>query len=916
MEIRADLLDDNQVFSQELIDKLQINIIRLDIYKKILYISQAVKEFLAIQNDEIIGKDLTEAISSEIYDKYFSLFFAPKGNYNCAFNSIFPARESGHSIQLFEISSVERFDPQKNQIGSDLIFSPYETDERQNNFLEILLPILDKINFGADIYKLEKSDDYKSLRLLYTNPVSHSKQFATKKRVPGLTIDKILKEPEHNDLMYMTAESVRTGIPFYNDEFVFESKKTAQLCFSFSVIPFFGKYVIIFFRDNTEKKDAETALKDNQRQLATLISNLPGMIYRFKNDECWTITFASTGCYELSGYQPEEFINNSIEAFQDLINIDDVQILRNEISLALKQKIQYKVSYKIKTKSGENKLVWEQGKGVFNENGEFEYVEALIIDISERMEICGNLEKSERKFRSLVENMRDGLAVRDIDGKVLYINRILFSILGIPETYDKSWEIGNYVDKNTSDLIHFEFDRLKHGIIEMAEIEFEAKKTDNTHIWLELRMFPFFSEDGSINGFQSIFHDITERKNAAEVARLKSEYFMKVFQIAPYAMLLAEIDPSYILNVNSATEKLFEIDREELIGQIGLNLLDEGTALKIQDEFSLKNEINDFEFSIISGKGNSKTVQVSSRVIEFENSHCVLHVFIDITDKKRVEMELYNHRKHLERIIKERTTELEEVNILLHKENVKQKKAELKVKSALEKEKELSDMKTRFISIASHQFRTPLTTIYSSAQLLEKYGRQWDDEIYKSQFARIKEYVHYLTEIMDDMLTISRTSSGKIIFEPKITDMESLLENIIIDIKTFLTPAHKVTKDIKLTEKFFFIDEKLIKYILLNLLSNAIKYSPRGGTIELSIRDEEKKLIMKVSDEGLGIPDKDKKNLFEPFHRGLNVGEINGTGLGMSIIKKSVDLHKGKIEFFSIENKGTTFTVIIPLKAK
>lgn len=316
-------------------------------------------------------------------------------------------------------------------------------------------------------------------------------------------------------------------------------------------------------------------------------------------------------------------------------------------------------------------------------------------------------------------------------------------------------------------------------------------------------------------------------------------------------------------------------------------------------------------------KKNGELFWETASISPVRNEKSVITHFVaikeDITERKRVEKELEDYQSHLEILIKERTKELEEVNTRLQEEIVKQKEAEEKVKGALVKEKEFSELKSKFISIASHEFRTPLSVIFSSTELLQRYGRKWNEDQYVEQIERVKFNVHYLTEIMDDVLTISRVDTGKIKFAPKETNLEALCLGLIEDINLLLTKKHQLQFKFALKEKYFMLDERLLKYVLLNLLSNAIKYSNKGGKIIFNIGLDHDNLIFEIEDEGIGIPEKDQSYLFEPFHRGENVGEIQGTGLGMSIVKRSVDVHNGSITFESKVNVGTKFTVKIPV---
>ncbi len=255
--------------------------------------------------------------------------------------------------------------------------------------------------------------------------------------------------------------------------------------------------------------------------------------------------------------------------------------------------------------------------------------------------------------------------------------------------------------------------------------------------------------------------------------------------------------------------------------------------------------------------------------------------------------------------------ELKSVNVKLQKQIVKQKEAEEKVKQSLVKEKELSDLKTRFISIASHEFRTPLATVYSSTELLEVFYKNNDSEKFFVQIERIRKNIDNLIEIMDNVLLISRADSGKVKYEPALINIESFMNEIVEDTKALMGKSHNLNYKLLIPDEKVELDEKLFKIVLMNLLSNAIKYSPDGGVIGLEVSKDNKKILFKISDEGIGISEMDQKHLFEPFHRADNVGHIHGTGLGLVIVKKYVELHNGEISFVSSPEKGTIFNISI-----
>jgi PAS domain S-box-containing protein len=239
------------------------------------------------------------------------------------------------------------------------------------------------------------------------------------------------------------------------------------------------------------------------------------------------------------------------------------------------------------------------------------------------------------------------------------------------------------------------------------------------------------------------------------------------------------------------------------------------------------------------------------------------------------------------------------------------KRVEEALREALEQERSLGELKSRFVSMASHEFRTPLTTILSASDLLRHYGRKMSEEQRLERIDKIQTEVNNMTALLDDVLTIGKADAGRLEFNPGPVDLETLGRDIVEQVlNTTNGPQHIAFNCLgECTEVF--ADDKLLRQMISNLLSNAVKYSPNGGSIAFDIECANGNMRFRISDEGIGIPEDDQRRLFESFQRGRNVGHISGTGLGLAIAKKCVDIHGGTIDIQSTEGKGTTVTVTL-----
>jgi signal transduction histidine kinase len=233
----------------------------------------------------------------------------------------------------------------------------------------------------------------------------------------------------------------------------------------------------------------------------------------------------------------------------------------------------------------------------------------------------------------------------------------------------------------------------------------------------------------------------------------------------------------------------------------------------------------------------------------------------------------------------------------------------------LEKERELLELKERFISMVSHEFRAPLTVILSSAELLKNYAERLSGEKRLGHIGRIENQAQRMAHMLESVLTISRAKAGKLTFSPVLVDLKAFCQHILDDLRPN-HPTHQFTFDAAGNLDGICVDETLLQHMLLNLLSNAVKYSPIGGTITLRVTREDNMVLIQISDTGIGIPTDDQKRLFEPFHRARNTKDIQGTGLGLTIVKNSVEIHGGTIDVTSREGIGTTFTIRLPATHK
>lgn len=250
--------------------------------------------------------------------------------------------------------------------------------------------------------------------------------------------------------------------------------------------------------------------------------------------------------------------------------------------------------------------------------------------------------------------------------------------------------------------------------------------------------------------------------------------------------------------------------------------------------------------------------------------------------------------------------------ILIVEENITElKKAEKETRKLLESERELSEMKSRFVSMASHEFRTPLSTILSSANLISKYQESDQQDKRDKHLNRIRSSVKNLTEILNDFLSLERIDSGAMEINSHEVDISEFFSEIIDELSAIKKPEQTFVFSHNKLKKLT-VDSKLLKNVMFNLISNAIKYSPENSEILIDVNQASKNLTINIKDQGIGIPEKEQSHLFERFFRAKNAFNIQGTGLGLHIVEKYITIMGGTIELESKEGKGTTVTINIP----
>ncbi len=380
--------------------------------------------------------------------------------------------------------------------------------------------------------------------------------------------------------------------------------------------------------------------------------------------------------------------------------------------------------------------------------------------------------------------------------------------------------------------------------------------------------------------------DITERKRAeaavlASEARLREseEQFRRAFRATPALISLVRLRDHRFVEVNETFVEVSGYAKEEIIGRTALELgfwPDPAHRTEFVRVLERDGSVHEFECGFRMKSRRLLRLLLSAERIELQGEPCILAMSVDITERKRAEAELHN---------------------------------------ALAREKELGELKSNFISMVSHEFRTPLGIIMSATENLENYFDRFQPTERAELLADIRTSTQRMSGLMQEVLLLARVDAGKLACKPVLLDLRVFLARLIEEVRSASEHACVIELDVTSETIAARADEALLRHTFTNLLSNAVKYSPLGQPVCFRVERDGTAVVFTVRDQGIGISEGDQKQLFQTFHRGGNVGERPGTGLGLVIVKRCVDLHGGTLRLESQVNAGTTVTVRLPLFA-
>lgn len=622
-----------------------------------------------------------------------------------------------------------------------------------------------------------------------------------------------------------------------------------------------------------ERERIQVALRESEERCRSLIETTSDWVWEV--DENAVYTYVSPQVRDILGYQPEAVLG---QTFFKLMPEAEAERI-SELLLARFREHEPFVCLENSNlhQRGELKVLETSGVPFFDATGNFKGYRGISRDITVRKQAEFALRESEARFRLLAENSTDLISRHAPDGTYLYVSPASYTLLG--------YEPEQLLGKSGFSLLHPEDSRAIAHIYKKAlrvpdiyTFTYRVRHRKGHYIWLESTIRSIWDEaNHTIIEIHASSRDVTQRKQAEESNALLATAVRHAADVIE--IMDAE---GRFLYVNPAFETITGFTQAEALAQTPDSLLNPNPYDKVLYQLIWQTvSSGQIWQGRLTGRRKDDSLydqEVTISPVLNTASELTHYVAVkrDITERKRVEAEL---------------------------------------QKALQKEMELGELKSRFVSMTSHEFRTPLTIILSSAKLLQDYSHKWPDEKKMTHLQRIQLAGKRMTQLLDDVLILGKVDAGKLQCSPTSLDLmhfcqELVSEQLISDnyqhLIDFVHPDYCLDAC---------MDEKLLQRIFGNLLSNALKYSPVGSTVRFELSYQAGYAIFQVQDQGIGIPIADQAQLFESFHRATNVGTIPGTGLGMTIVKKCIDLMAGSINVISEVGMGTLVTVALPLKA-
>lgn len=499
-------------------------------------------------------------------------------------------------------------------------------------------------------------------------------------------------------------------------------------------------------------------------------------------------------------------------------------------------------------------------------------------------------------------------------GQFTHVNTVGMAMLGFPTDAD------GLVQLNRSDaqatLSPFVMQLARPGTVQpMHGTELELVHADGTPFRVRLTVLTIRENDTDFW--------LVRLRNSGRLYQAERELqqsllrYEAVFTNATIGIIVAN-QAGQIVSANQLARQLFDYPDDELVGlsidrlvPTNVSQYHERLRQSFNDNPQVRAMGHNRDLHARRKDGSVFPVEISLSYFRKDEQLYAVAYIIDSTFKKEAEQQLLAHRDRIERL----NAELEQKVIdrthalMTTLEQLEESKDELA--KALSAERQLGELKSRFVSMASHEFRTPLTTVLTSASLIEKYPGIDQQDKRQKHIQRIRASVDHLNDILEEFLSVGRLEEGKIETRPVRVDLARLVDDVIGDMQSMRKPDQRIQTELN-GQDAVWLDSSLLRNVIVNLLSNAIKYSGAGSLIRVLGHWQQGELTLSIADQGVGISPADQEHLFERFFRAKNAGNVPGTGLGLHIVGRYVELMGGRVHLHSELNQGTTVSLTLP----
>lgn len=831
------------------------------------YVSPKVRDILGYEPQELIGKSVFELLPPgevERVSQIFESIVATQQPFKCLEN--INVHKDGHLV-ILETSGVPIFDSEGKFCGYRGIDRDITARKQAELALretqERLQAILD--NSPTVIHVLDAENKY-----LLLNRQGEKLLNLTQEQIIGKSIYDIWPRYIADEFAKNNAHVLTSGQALEVEEITTqEDSLRTYLSIKFPLKDSTGEIFAVcgISTDITERKLVEESLLRFHKAIestsdAVAIGDIMG-----------NSIYVNRAFKHLYGYDVEELraagggwviFQQSLERRQILNSVHSGQSWRGEVTM--------------RSRTGQTMPVYLRVDAIKDANGQIIGTVCIHTDITQRKQVEEGLRLRDRAIAA----SNNGMIIADAsipNGPIIYVNPAFESMTG----YSADEVIGrNFRSFQSADINQPGLEEL-NAAMEVGRgcsVVLQNYRQDGSLFWYELNISPVYDAAGKLTHYIGIQTDITQRKQAETallISQQRLQYLLTSSPAVIYARKTAGDFGAVFISENARDVFGYEAAQftedsrfwaSYIHPEDSPNVFAQLTNVLEQGEYKL-------EYRFLQQDGTYRWLYDQGKVVrdDLGNAIELVGYTADITERKQLE---------------------EEITV------------------ALEKEKELSELKSRFVSMTSHEFRTPLSTILSSSELLEHYRHRWTEEKQLTHLHRIQSAVKRMTEMLDDVLVIGKAEAGKLEFTPRQFDLVAYCRHVVAEIQVNLIyqRVHFVSDRESI---ICCMDDKLLGHILNNLLSNAIKYSSENSDINFYLNCLHERVIFEIQDQGIGIPVEDLPHLFETFHRAKNVGNIVGTGLGLAIVKKCVDIHKGEIYVKSILGVGTLFTINLPL---